>query len=76
MPPHDAAADWPLGGTELARLVRAHPWARTPFGPVEGWSPTLRTVVDLMLDSGTMMCLMWGPSAALIYRALRAQHRR
>ena len=49
MPPHDAA-DWPLGGTELARLVRAHRWADTPFGPVEGFDHEFRVSVRWLAE--------------------------
>ena len=50
MVPHDRfPPPWPLDGSEMAHLIRAHDWAATPLGPVREWPAHLRTVVDLML---------------------------
>ena len=67
MSPRDQASAWPLGESEMARLIRQHDWAATALGSIEAWPQSLRTLVDLMLGSRTMMCLMWGSSASLIY---------
>src|SRR5699024_9270176 len=74
-----ATAAWPFADSDMAQLMRSHDWAATPLGPVEGWSERLRGLVDLMLSSGTMMCLMWSPGAHLIYnepyaRSIDGQH--
>ena len=42
---------WPAGDGEMARRVRAFDWSVTPLGPPAGWPQSLKTVVDLMLDS-------------------------
>lgn len=42
-------------------------WAATPLGPVDTWSPTLRNAVDLTLNSGFPITLLWGEQAVLIY---------
>jgi PAS domain S-box-containing protein len=56
-----------MGGGEMGELIRAHPWAATPLGPIEAWPQSLRTLVDLVLGSRVMMSLMLGPRAILVY---------
>jgi PAS domain-containing protein len=58
---------WPAGEGEMARLVREHDWATTPLGPIEAWPQHLRTLVDLVLASDVVMCLMWGERATMVY---------
>lgn len=60
-------AGFPHGSGEAARLLRAHDWAATPLGPLSGWSPSLRTVTDLMLASPVPMSVMWGADGILFY---------
>lgn len=52
---------WPAGGGALGALIRAHDWSATPLGPVEGWSSSLRTLVDLVVHSPLPMAVLWGP---------------
>ena len=42
-------------------------WAATPLGPVEDWSRALRNAVDLALNTGFPITLLWGPEAVLLY---------
>ena len=58
---------WPSGNTELADLIRAFDWAASPLGPAATWSPTLKTAVDLVLQSPVPMVLLWGPDGIMIY---------
>ena len=37
---------WPPGSGEMAGRIRTHDWAGTSLGPIEGWSPRLRTLVE------------------------------
>ncbi|WP_196053672.1 PAS domain S-box protein [Paracoccus lichenicola] len=67
MVPTDAAPPWPPGPGGMARLIREHDWAATALGPLGGWPASLRTMVDLMLGSGMVMCLMWGRGGVAIY---------
>lgn len=62
-----APVDWPRGTGEMARLIRERDWSATPLGPREAWPDRLRGLVDLMLGSRSLMCLMWGPEAHLLY---------
>jgi serine phosphatase RsbU (regulator of sigma subunit) len=52
---------------ELGRAYLENDWAASPVGPVEGWSPTLRGVVDLLMHTRFPVTLMWGPEFALLY---------
>ncbi|MFH6784099.1 MULTISPECIES: ATP-binding protein [Methylobacterium] len=49
------------GGGEMGARLRAHDWAATPLGPVEGWPPSLTTAVRIMLGSRFAMWMAWGP---------------
>ncbi len=53
----------------LAADYAAVAWEDSPLGPVETWSPTLRTAVDLMLRTRFPIALLWGPRSALVYNA-------
>jgi PAS domain S-box-containing protein len=56
---------------DLARAAhipaRAQDWSKTPFGPVEGWSQSLRTAASMVLGSTLPMFLGWGPDFLLLY---------
>ena len=59
--------------------IRAHDWAATSLGPIEGWPERLKAVVDLALAAQQPMSVCWGPDNVSIYndacvRALGARH--
>jgi PAS domain S-box-containing protein len=56
-----------IGQGEMAELVRKFDWSRTPVGPVESWSDTLVTTVNLLLGSNHPMFLWWGPDLIQFY---------
>jgi PAS domain S-box-containing protein len=56
-----------IGEGEMAGLVRAFDWGRTTLGPVETWSDTLITTVNLILASRHPMFLWWGPELIQFY---------
>ena len=55
------------GGGEMGALMRKVHWADTPLGPVENWSPALRTLVGVVLGSRFPIIMMWGPSFIQLY---------
>ncbi len=55
------------GDSEMAALIRAHDWSRTPMGPVSSWPQSLRTAVSLILNSQHPMWIGWGPAATFLY---------
>jgi PAS domain S-box-containing protein len=70
-----------IGDSEMARRCRAVDWAATSLGPIEDWSPALRTAVRMALESPFPVNLWCGPDLQLIYndayiRALGAKHPR
>jgi hypothetical protein len=66
MPVHGAARVL-AGGGEMGELMRATDWSKTPIGPVESWSPTLRTMVSFLLANRFPLLLRWGPQYTSIY---------
>ena len=63
----EPVADWLVGGGEMGRLIRAMDWSQTPLGPLASWPPSLRTTVNLLLNSNFPISLAWGPSHTQIY---------
>jgi PAS domain S-box-containing protein len=63
----DSPGGWFWGETEMHGRCRALDWSGTALGPVEGWPGSLRTVVQLCLDSRVQMAVWAGPELALIY---------
>ncbi|MFL5378693.1 MAG: ATP-binding protein [Myxococcales bacterium] len=55
------------GAGEMAALIRDKDWSKTPLGPPEEWSQTLRTSIGTVLNSRFPLFLWWGPQLALIY---------
>src|ERR1700760_2619554 len=66
-PNHLASGSWFAGGGEMGGRVCALPWATTALGPVEAWSPALRTTTNLLLANRFPMLLWWGPDSISIY---------
>jgi signal transduction histidine kinase/ActR/RegA family two-component response regulator len=65
--PSPRRAAWPTGSSELAALVRHHDWSATPLGPIEQWPQSLRSVVQLVLESPLAMIVLWGDELIQIY---------
>jgi serine phosphatase RsbU (regulator of sigma subunit) len=64
----DALAQLATGPrTELHDRVLAHDWSVTPSGPLEAWSPTLRTATSACLASRIPMLLMIGHELVMLY---------
>lgn len=55
------------GGGEMGALMRSHDWSQTPLGPVESWSPSLRTAVSMCLSSTFPISLLWGQELIQLY---------
>src|SRR5689334_6623927 len=52
---------------EMAARVAAHDWSKTPLGPRESWSTSLKLIVSTILASQFPMALRWGPQFVIIY---------
>lgn len=51
----------------MRALMRSFDWAQSALGPVETWSPTLRTVSQLLLSNSFPILLWWGPDFIQLY---------
>ncbi|MBE9013575.1 response regulator, partial [Pseudanabaenaceae cyanobacterium LEGE 13415] len=51
----------------MAALMRSYDWANTPLGPVENWSPTLRSLVSTILASRFPQAIFWGDDYLQFY---------
>lgn len=56
-----------MGSSELAMLIREKDWSGSSLGPIDTWSPSLRTVLRLMLSSRYAMWMGWGPELTFFY---------
>ncbi|HYD54500.1 MAG TPA: PAS domain-containing protein [Gemmatimonadaceae bacterium] len=56
-----------LSPGEMARRVAEFPWESTPLGPAASWPGSLRTAVQLALDSGFPTVVLWGPDLVMLY---------
>ena len=62
----DPAAFVP-GSSELAGLIRAFDWSKTPLGPISGWPQSLKTATSMVVASPTAIVMLWGPEGVMIY---------
>ncbi len=55
------------GDGEMAERSRKFDWSTTSLGDVDGWSPSLRSSVQTVIESPFAMCIMAGAERILIY---------
>jgi PAS domain S-box-containing protein len=55
------------GKSEMAERIRTYNWSDTPLGPIEDWSETFLSTVNLMLHSPFPTILSWGPEMVFLY---------
>ena len=65
--PAASQLDFLFGGGEMARVIAAKDWSKTPLGPMETWPQSLRTTVSLCLASNFPISLVWGKGCTQIY---------
>src|ERR1700722_20633307 len=63
----DIAPAWLGGGSNMAEQIRTLDWSNTPLGPLEKWPQSLKTSVNLILNSQHPMWIGWGPEATFLY---------
>jgi hypothetical protein len=59
------------GDQEIGRDLAAVDWTSTPL--VDGWPPSLRTAINILLASRLAMWMAWGPDLTFF---CNAAHRR
>jgi PAS domain S-box-containing protein len=67
LPPEGAGASRIIGLGEMAEIIRKFDWSSNLLGPIESWSDTLVTTVNLVLASRNPMFLWWGPQLIQFY---------
>jgi PAS domain S-box-containing protein len=65
--PKDSILSLSSRGGEMEQRIRAFDWSKTPLGPLETWSPALRTMTSILLANRFPMILWWGPDSISIY---------
>lgn len=55
------------GGGEMGELVRTFPWQNTSLGPISTWPQSLRTAVQIILNSRYAMFIWWGAELLNLY---------
>jgi signal transduction histidine kinase/PAS domain-containing protein len=63
----DAPAAEVLISGEMERRIRSFDWSQTPLGPIETWSQSLKTAVQILLNSRYPMFIWWGDERTNIY---------
>src|SRR5579862_8850869 len=66
-PQESAQNDWLFGGGSLASRIWEFDWSKTPLGSIQSWPQSLRTAVNLMLNSQHPMWIGWGPQMTFLY---------
>ena len=64
--PGQAELSFP-GDGEMARRMRAYPWASSPLGDPPGWPASLRTACRICLTSRFPMIVWWGEELRFLY---------
>ena len=54
-------------GSEAAALIARLDWAQSPLGEANDWPQSLRTAVDIVVNSPMPMLLLWGPQLTQLY---------
>ncbi len=62
-----AMPDWLTGSGALGQLIGQYDWTKTPLGEIDKWPQSLKTSVNLMLNSQHPMWIGWGPKATFLY---------
>jgi PAS domain S-box-containing protein len=73
IPAPSSLPDWLKGSGALGRLIGDYDWSQTPLGPLETWPQSLKTAINLMLNSQHPMWIGWGPQATFLYNEAYVQ---
>jgi PAS domain S-box-containing protein len=56
-----------VGGGEMGALMRARDWSQSPIGTPGTWPDSLKTAIQLLLNTGHPMYVWWGPELLCFY---------
>ena len=62
-----------LGDSEVAAIIRARDWSRSPLGPITHWPDCLRTALGICLHSTSPVAVYWGSELITLYNDVCAQ---
>jgi hypothetical protein len=62
-----SAIEWLAKEGEMGALMGSMNWAETPIGAVQGWSPTLRTIVKFLLVNRFPLLFWWRADFCQLY---------
>jgi PAS domain S-box-containing protein len=60
-------AKFPASDSETGKLIRSIDWRTSSLGPIENWSPTLITSINICLSSRFPMIVLWGSELLQFY---------
>ena len=52
---------------EMGQLIASKDWSSTSLGPMTEWSPTLKTCLNIMLNTKSPMLMAWGDELICFY---------
>ncbi|HTF82673.1 MAG TPA: ATP-binding protein [Cytophagales bacterium] len=55
------------GGGEMGKLIQAYDWSQTALGSIYMWPQSLKTTVNLILQSPVPFAILWGSEGIMIY---------
>lgn len=55
------------GEGEMSAIMRSTDWSKTPLGPADSWSTSLRMMVNFLLANRFPQLLWWGPDFCCLY---------
>jgi PAS domain S-box-containing protein len=58
------------GHGAMCDRIRRYEWANTVLGPIASWPPELVVMVNQLLSSKLIACIIWGPTKTLLYNDL------
>lgn len=61
-PTQDSSTD-----DKMEQMIRSKDWSKTPIGPIADWSDSLRTAVNIAINSMHPTCIAWGTALTTIY---------
>jgi PAS domain S-box-containing protein len=65
--PASTAADLLFGGGEMGELIRERAWEGTPLGPLSRWPPSLRTALNICLNTPAPTLVCWHHEQLVLY---------
>jgi signal transduction histidine kinase len=54
-------------GCAISEKIKSVDWDNSPLGPMETWPNSLKTTLNLCLNSPTPMLISWGPELIMLY---------